>query len=139
MSYTFEQRKRAVELYNAGKPISEIMSENDLSRSTVRRWITRINETGSSRAADNTAIGELLEVFGIKRSLSKKGCPFDNAAYESTNKILKAKFVYQERFSTLYGLQVKLSDYVHWYNNFRLHSTLGYLSPFEFREAGLTL
>ena len=88
---------------------------------------------------DNMAIDELLEVFGIKRSLSKKGCPFDNAVDESTNKILKAEFVYRERFSTLYGLQVKLSDYVHWYNNFRLHSTLGYLSPVEFREAGLTL
>ena len=58
---------------------------------------------------------------------------------ESTNKILKAEFVYRERFSTLRKLQVKLSDYVHWYNNFRLHSTLGYMSPVEFRKAGLAL
>lgn len=29
------------------------MSEYDLGRSTVRRWITRTNETGSSKAADN--------------------------------------------------------------------------------------
>ena len=31
-------------------------------------------------------------------------------------------------------LRVKLSDYVHWCNNFRIHSTLGYMSPVEFRE-----
>ena len=85
------------------------------------------------------AINELLDVFGIKRSLSKKGCPCDNVVNESTNKILKAEFVYRERFSTLRELQVKLSGYVHWCNNFRLHSTLGYMSPVEFRLAGRTL
>ena len=58
---------------------------------------------------------------------------------ESTNKILMAEFVYRDSFSTLRELQVKLSDYVHWYNNFRLHSILGYMSPVEFRLAGLTL
>ena len=88
---------------------------------------------------DNAAIDGLLETFGIERSLSRKGCPYDNAVDESTNKILKAELIYRERFSTLRELQVKLSDYVHWCNNFRLHSTLGYMSPVEFRLAGLTL
>ena len=87
----------------------------------------------------NAAIDELLDVFEIKRSLSAKGCPYDNSVDESTNKILKAEFVYRDRFSTLRELQAKLSDYVNWYNNFRLHSTLGYMSPVEFRLAGLTL
>ena len=36
-------------------------------------------------------------------------------------------------------LQVKLADYVHWYNNFRMHSPLGYMTPVEFRKAGLIL
>ena len=75
----------------------------------------------------------------MRRSLSKKGRPYDNAVDESTNKILKAEFVYRERFSTLRELQAKLSDYVNWYNNLRLHSTLGYMSPVEFRLAGLAL
>ena len=51
--FSEEFKRQIVELYNAGKPVSEIMSECDLGRSTVRRWITRINETGSSKAADN--------------------------------------------------------------------------------------
>lgn len=65
--------------------------------------------------------------------------PRDNAVDESTNKILEAEFDHREGFSTLRDVQVKLSDYVHWYNNFRLRSTLGYMSPVEFRLAGLTL
>lgn len=88
---------------------------------------------------DNAQVDELLEVFGIERSLSRKGCPYDNAVDESTNKILKAELVYRESFSDTRDLQAKLSDYVHWYNNVRLHSTLGYMSPVEFRKAGLTL
>lgn len=67
----------------------------------------------------------MLEAFGVERSLSAKGCPYDNAVDESTNRILKTEFVYRERFSDLRDLQVKLSDYVNWYNNFRIHSTLG--------------
>ena len=47
-------KRQIVELHNAGKPVSEIMSEYDLGRSTLGRWITRINETGSSKAADNS-------------------------------------------------------------------------------------
>lgn len=88
---------------------------------------------------DNAEIDELLEAFSIRRSLSKKGCPYDNAVDESVNKTLKEEFVYQETFSSLCDLQEKLNDYVHWYNHVRLHSTLGYMSPVEFREAGLSL
>lgn len=88
---------------------------------------------------DNARIDEMLEAFEVRRSLSKKGCPYDNAVDESTNKTLKEEFVYQEEFASLYDLQVRLSDYVHWYNHERLHSTLGYMSPVEFREAGLSL
>lgn len=36
-------------------------------------------------------------------------------------------------------LRAKISDYVRRYDNFRIHSTLGYMSPIEFREAGLSL
>lgn len=88
---------------------------------------------------DNAAVDGLLDAFGIEGSLSKKGCPCGNAVDESTNKVLKAEFVYRESFSTLRELQSKLNDYVHWYNNFRLHSKLGYMSPVEFRKAGLSL
>ena len=88
---------------------------------------------------DNAEIDLMLEAFGIERSLSAKGCPYGNAVDESTNKILKAELVYRGSFSDLRDLQAKLSGYVRWCNNFRIHSTLGYMSPVEFRKAGLIL
>lgn len=82
---------------------------------------------------DSAKIDCLLDAFDVRRSLSKKGRPCDNAVDESANKILKAEFAHTRE------LRVKLSDRVHWYNNFRIHSTLGYMSPVEFRKAGLAL
>ena len=64
----------------------------------------------------------MLEAFGIERSLSAKGCPYDNAVDESTNRILKAELVHRETFGTTRELRAKLSDYVHRYDNFRIHS-----------------
>ena len=40
-------KRQIVELYNAGKRMSEIMAEYDLERSTVRRLITSINAKGT--------------------------------------------------------------------------------------------
>lgn len=53
--------------------------------------------------------------------------------------MLKAEFACREGFSDLRGLQIKLSDYAHWYNNFRIRSMPGHVSPVEFRKAGSTL
>ena len=98
-----------------------------------------VSRTGRGSEFDNAEIDLMLETFGIERSLSAKGCPCDNAVDESTNKILKAELVYRDSFSDLRDLQAKLSDYVHRYNSFRIRSTLGYMSPVEFRKAGLIL
>lgn len=69
-----------------------------------------------------------LETFHIRRSLSMKGCPYDNAVAEATFKIIKTEFVKDQIYETLEQLQYKLSDYVNWFNNHRIHSSLGYLT-----------
>lgn len=71
---------------------------------------------------DNAEIDLMLEAFGIERSPSAKGCPHDNAVDESAGGIPRAR----------------LSDYVHRYDNFRIHSALGCMSPVELRETGLS-
>lgn len=42
-------------------------------------------------------------------------------------------------FGTIRELWVALANYVHWCNNFRLHSTLGYTVQAEFKKADLVL
>ena len=51
------------------------------------------------------------------RSLSKKGCPYDNAVAEATYKIIKTEFAFNRIFGSFEELETELFDYVHWYNN----------------------
>ncbi|MGN9233721.1 IS3 family transposase [Atopobiaceae bacterium HCP3S3_D6] len=76
---------------------------------------------------------------GNERSLPRKGRPYDNSAGGATNETLKAEPVYGESFPTLHELQVRPNDYVRRYSHFRLRSRLGYVSPVEFGNAGLSL
>ena len=88
---------------------------------------------------DNAKIDEPPDVFDIRRSLSRKGNPYDNAVVESTNRLLKKELIYRNHYTSLEQLRSDLNDYVWWSDNQRLHSTLGYRSPKEFTEQGLVL
>lgn len=81
----------------------------------------------------NQLIEETLETFDITRSLSHKGCPYDNAVAEATFKIIKTEFVKNQTFTNLDALKLQLADYVNWFNNHRIHSSLGYMTPVEYR------
>ena len=69
--FSEEFKRQIVELYNNGKPASEIQAEYDLSHSTIHRWIKGINEHGSTRAADARSDEEkrLIEVERENRRL----------------------------------------------------------------------
>ena len=95
--------------------------------------------TGRGSEFTNSDIDDLLEALDIRRSLSRKGNPYDNAVIESTNRILKKELVYRRAFTDLGQLRRELNSYVRWRNEERMHSTLGYMSPVELRNAGLSL
>ncbi|PLT32989.1 hypothetical protein CUU64_16280 [Bacillus sp. V5-8f] len=76
---------------------------------------------------------DALGTCKIKRSLSMKGCPYDNAVAEATFKIIKTEFVKGRSFDSLEDLTRKLHDYVHWFNHIRIHGTLGYVSPIDYK------
>lgn len=83
---------------------------------------------------DNKLISDALETFGIQRSLSNKGCPYDNAVAEATFKIFKTEFMNRRHFQNLHQLKLELDDYVHWFNHHRIHGTLDYRTPVEARR-----
>ena len=94
---------------------------------------------GGVKGVNGIGVDSLLEAFDIRRSLSRKGNPYDNAVIESTNRILKKELVYRRAFADLGQLRRELNLYVRWRNEEGMHSMLGYMSPVEFRNAELSL
>jgi transposase InsO family protein len=93
--------------------------------------------TDRGREFKNEKMDELLETFEIGRSLSMKGCPYDNAVAEATYKVMKTEFINQMEFQSLRHLEMELYDYVNWFNNHRIHGTLGYMTPVQYRQEAL--
>ncbi|MFK4345275.1 putative transposase [Paenibacillus sp. RC62] len=106
---------------------------------TVKGDLSQIQWFHTDRGSEfkNQKMDELLETFEIGRSLSKKGCPYDNAVAEATYKIMKTEFVNQMNFQSLRHLELELYDYVNWFNKHRIHGTLGYMTPIQYRLAAL--
>ena len=78
-----------------------------------------------------------MKTFKIERTLSKKGCPYNNAVAEATYKIIKTKFAFDRIFESFEELETELFDYINWYNNIRIHSSLNYLTPIEYKKVSL--
>lgn len=97
----------------------------------------QIFHTDRGNEFKNELIDNTLSAFGISRSLSMKGCPYDNAVAEATFKIIKTEFVRNHTFDTLNDLSYRLADYVNWFNHHRIHSSLGYLTPFQYKHDNL--
>ncbi|WP_413409526.1 IS3 family transposase [Paenibacillus amylolyticus] len=107
--------------------------------STVEGDLSQIQWFHTDRGSEfkNHAMDQLLGTFGIGRSLSKKGCPYDNAVAEATYKVMKTEFIYQMEFRNLRHLELELYDYVNWFNRHRIHGSLGYLTPVQYRQEAL--
>ena len=73
---------------------------------------------------NNHLIDDVLLAFSIERSLSRKGCPYDNAVAESTYKSLKIEFIYPNHFETLEEWRKRILDYE--FNHDKKGGKLGY-------------
>lgn len=76
---------------------------------------------------------ERLEAAGILPSMSRAGCPYDNAMAESFMKTLKVEEVHAANYRDLEHTRSAIGTFIETvYNQQRLHSALAYQSPEEF-------
>ena len=83
-----------------------------------------------------------MEHAGLTRSMSKKGCSPDNAACEGFFGRIKNEMFYGRSWAniSLHQFMKYLDQYLHWYNERRIKSSLGGLSPVEYRiKLGLAI
>lgn len=121
--------------HSAGRRKDAELVKTALSRIQCDLRQVGMFHTDRGKEFDNKQIEEALETFGIERSLSRKGCPYDNAVAEATFKSIKTEFINEYHFKDLEELEWRLAEYIHWYNHHRRHSALGYMSPVAFEQS----
>lgn len=73
--------------------------------------------------------------LGVRRSMGRTGVCFDNAMAESFNAVLKIERVHRTTYPTREHARTDIARYIEFrYNRKRLHSGLGYKTPFEARQ-----
>lgn len=79
---------------------------------------------------------DIMKAAGLTRSMSKKGCSPDNSACEGFFGHLKTEMFYGRNWDeySLPEFIKEVNDYMCWYCADRIKSTLGGLSPLEFRR-----
>jgi putative transposase len=81
------------------------------------------------------AYTEMLKQYQVTISMSRKGNPYDNAACESFMKTLKQEEVYRNEYRDFHEACGSIGEFLERvYNQKRLHSALGYVSPAEFEN-----
>lgn len=120
--------------YAAGKHKDAYLVRKAIT--TIKYDLNKIEIFHTDRGNEfkNNIIDEVLDTFKIDRSLSAKGCPYDHAVAEATYKIIKTEFAFNRIFNDFEELERELFDYVNWYNNIRIHGSLEYKTPIEYRS-----
>ena len=79
----------------------------------------------------------IMDEAGLTRSMSKKGCSPDNSACEGFFGHLKTEMFYGYNWDecSIDEFIQQLDDYLHWYCKDRIKSTLGGLSPLDYRRS----
>ena len=89
------------------------------------------SDRGVQYAAE--AYRERLEAYGIRQSMSRRGDPYDNAVAENFFSCLKCELIHLKQLPTRANAQADVFAYLEtFYNTFRPHSALGWVSPAQF-------
>lgn len=120
--------------------ITDDLTQNALKQAVLRRappeGLIHHSDRGSQYASGDYQA--LIEKYDMFASMSRKGDCWDNAVAESFLHTLKVELVNRYRFRTREEARRAIFEYIEmYYNRKRAHSSLGYMSPFEFEKRSL--
>ena len=79
-----------------------------------------------------------LAQHGVKVSVARRGCPWENGYAERLIRTLKEEEVYLNDYEDIHEVKVRIRHFItQVYHQKRPHSALGYLTPIEFEQKNL--
>lgn len=93
------------------------------------------SDRGSQYASEGYR--NVMQLYGLTPSMSRKANCWDNAVTETLFGSLKVERLHGEKFMTVRAAKDAVIHWILWYNQKRMHSTIGYRSPVEFEQAWL--
>lgn len=120
--------------WSYGTNMDENLVISAFNKAIVNRGLEENGIFHSDRGSQylSNSFEAILSQSNIKHSYSKKGYPYDNASMESFNAILKKEEVNVNNYETFKEAKLAIFEFIEgWYNNKRIHSTLGYMTPNE--------
>ena len=120
--------------WSYGLKMTDDLVIDALNKALINRGLNKDGIFHSDRGSQYTSndYEQLLNTLKIKHSYSKKGYPYDNASMESFNAIIKKEEVNVNNYETFEEAKLAIFEFIEsWYNNKRIHSTIGYITPNE--------
>lgn len=137
LSVILDLCSRRVISWKTDKTMTESLVTETLSKAiSFRRpdkGLIHHSDRGSQYAS--IKLRNMLKENNINQSMSSKGNCYDNASVESFFATLKKEFIYRNYFYTREEAKQQIFEYIEiFYNRYRRHSKLNYLSPVQFEN-----
>ena len=120
--------------------ISEYIDENLVTEVFESAYKSRSCPNGllfhSDQGTQYTAFNfcRKLREYGVTQSFSAPGNPYDNAVIESFFASIKKEDFRKNFYKTEAEFKIAVSKYIDFYNDYRPHQRLGYLTPNQAEE-----
>jgi putative transposase len=100
-----------------------------------RRPSNVIHHSDQGSQYTSIAFSKRCDEAGIRPSMGSVGDCYDNAMAESFNATLECELLVKQRFTTRREAMLAIFDFIEgYYNTYRRHTSLGFLSPAEFER-----
>ena len=121
-----------------GWALSDSMRTESLPLQALNQAIARANDTAglvhhSDHSSQYVSIpyNKRLVEYGIPASTGTVGDSYDNALAENVNGSYKNELTNTRSFNDATDLEIATFEWVNWWNDSRLHQSLGYRTPAE--------
>jgi putative transposase len=134
VGWSLDRRCRASEWVSALRMALE--SQGLLSKELCTGLVVR-SDNGSQPCSKKFV--EYLGKVGVRGQYTGYNAPDDNAYVERVIRTVKEEEIWPNLYDSLSEARAAIAAYIDHYNNERIHSALGYLTPNEFAAAHNTL